>query len=148
MSAGVKINEPLCHLYDKNGVEVATKSTSIQKGMQKASFLTPDVYILNCPDMEITVTINPVVVHTNEATLSWTAPTGNTDNTPLIDLAGYKVYYGTGENDLSIVVDAAETQLKIKNLTPNITYYFAVTAVNDLDVESELSTITSKTIGE
>src|SRR4030042_1896878 len=28
-------------------------------------------------------------------TLSWDAPTTNADGTPLTDLAGYKVYYGT-----------------------------------------------------
>jgi ABC-type glycerol-3-phosphate transport system substrate-binding protein len=32
---------------------------------------------------------------TNSATLTWDAPTTNVDGTPLTDLAGYKVYYGT-----------------------------------------------------
>ena len=30
-----------------------------------------------------------------EVTLSWDPPTTNADGTPLTDLAGYKVYYGT-----------------------------------------------------
>jgi hypothetical protein len=30
-----------------------------------------------------------------QATLSWTAPDENTDGTPLINLAGYRIYYGT-----------------------------------------------------
>jgi hypothetical protein len=30
-----------------------------------------------------------------QATLSWDPPTTNVDGTPLTDLAGYKVYYGT-----------------------------------------------------
>ncbi|MFQ5610302.1 MAG: putative Ig domain-containing protein, partial [Woeseiaceae bacterium] len=31
---------------------------------------------------------------TGSVTVSWTAPTLNADGTPLVDLAGYRIYYG------------------------------------------------------
>ena len=67
-----------------------------------------------------------------KTTLTWDAPTTNTDGTPLTDLAGYKVYWGivsgiyTGNKDVGNVttVNIAETIA----LTPRGNYCFAVTA--------------------
>lgn len=144
--ADVKINKPLLKLVDANGVKVATDSTSIEKAMEKASALSNGVYTLILPNVTITVN-NPVVtqVSQGEVTVSWTAPTQNTDNSPLTDLAGFKVYYGLSESDLSNVVNAIGNKLTIKDLTSD-TYYFAVTAVNSLDVESDKSNVVSKVV--
>jgi len=82
-------------------------------------------------------------------TLSWRPPTENTDGSELTDLTGFKVYYGESENELTqtISIDSATTLAKvIENLTIEKTYYFAVTAVNSLGIESEMSNITSKFI--
>jgi hypothetical protein len=82
------------------------------------------------------------------ATVTWTPPTENTDNTPLTDLAGFKIYYGTDQSQLtqSIVIDdPAASSWEVSNLSGNTTYYFAVTAFNSNGVESELSSIASKT---
>jgi len=83
------------------------------------------------------------------ATFSWTAPTENTDNSQLTDLAGFKIYYGLTENELvnSISINSVETtSYVIENLSTEQTYFFAVTAVNELGVESEKSDISSKFI--
>ena len=75
------------------------------------------------------------------ATLSWTAPTLNTDNSPLTDLAGYKIYYGTEPGHYHAVVrldNPGITTYVVEYLTPN-TYYFAVTAFNSAGIESRLS---------
>jgi ABC-type glycerol-3-phosphate transport system substrate-binding protein len=40
----------------------------------------------------------------NSATLTWDAPTTNVDGTPLTDLAGYKVYYGTALGNYKVVI--------------------------------------------
>ncbi len=81
------------------------------------------------------------------ATVSWEAPTTTTSGAVLNDLAGYRIYYGVSQTDLSQVVDAGvglQTYV-IENLGPG-TWYFAVRAVTQLGVESDLSQIVSKTI--
>ena len=73
--------------------------------------------------------------------LSWTAPTENTDGTPLTDLAGYKLYYGrsTGSYDNSIQIDnSSVTTYRIDNLASN-TYYVVVTSFDATGVESAYS---------
>jgi hypothetical protein len=85
---------------------------------------------------------------TDSATLSWAAPTENTNGTPDTNLAGYHIYYGTEPNDLAQTIDvpgAANTTYVITGLSPG-TYYFAVNAYNGLGVDSDLSNIESTTI--
>ena len=82
------------------------------------------------------------------ATLSWQAPTTNTDGAALTDLAGYRIYYGTSATDLSDTIQLTSVGLQtyvIQNLASG-TWYFAVTAVASTGVESTLSVVVSKTI--
>lgn len=85
-------------------------------------------------------TIDVVQNADGSVTLSWAAPTLNEDGTALSDLAGYKVYYGTSSRSytVEIPVDLGTTTLMVDNLTPD-TYYFAATAINLADVESQYS---------
>ena len=82
------------------------------------------------------------------ATLSWEAPTTTTTGETLTNLAGYKIYYGVDENDLSESVSlnsvGVETYV-IENLGAG-TWYFAIKAVTAAGAESSLSNIVSKTI--
>ncbi len=76
------------------------------------------------------------------ATISW-------DKNPEPDIKGYKVYYGTasGNYDSSVWIDSADqTSYVFENLQEGNTYYFAVTAVDLADQESELSEEVSKNI--
>ncbi len=87
-----------------------------------------------------------VTATTGSATLSWNAPTTNTDGTTLTDLAGYKVYYGTSSGNYSTVINVGNvTTYAISNLAPG-TYYFAVTAYDSTGAESSYSNQGSKTI--
>jgi len=82
------------------------------------------------------------------ATLTWTAPTTNTDGSALTDLAGYHVYYGTSASALSTVIDIANpatTTYTIASLASG-TWYFAVNAYTTSGVESALSNTGSKSI--
>jgi hypothetical protein len=82
------------------------------------------------------------------ATLRWTPPTQNEDGTPIVNLSGYRVYYGTSTSNLNQVVtisSAGITSARIENLTP-ATWYFALKAYNSANVESSFSNIASKTI--
>jgi hypothetical protein len=80
-------------------------------------------------------------------TLSWEAPTQNTDGTPLLDLRGYRIYYGTTPQILNTVdVDnPGLTTYVIDNLTAG-TYYFAVTSYNSAGVDSLRSSEISTTV--
>jgi hypothetical protein len=89
----------------------------------------------------------PPVPGTGIATLSWTQPTENTDGTPITDLAGYHIYYGTDSSNFTQTLDIVEpttTSYVIRGLH-NGTYYFAVTAYNGFGIESAKSNIASKT---
>lgn len=81
------------------------------------------------------------------ATLSWQAPTQNTDGTPLMDLASYKIYYGTSEGNYpnQIPVNQGITTYVVENL-PADTYYFVTTAINSSGMESNYSNVATKII--
>lgn len=82
------------------------------------------------------------------ASLSWTIPTTNTDGTPVTDLAGYHIYYGTSPGTLNTVIDvpnAQTTAYEISNLSSG-TYYFEVSAYNSLGLDSAPSNEGTKTI--
>jgi len=82
------------------------------------------------------------------ATLSWDAPTADTNGQPLTNLAGYRIYYGESATTLSETVNLSGTGLQtyvIDNLAQG-TWYFAIKAVNTSGVESALSNVVSKTI--
>jgi hypothetical protein len=85
---------------------------------------------------------------TGSASLSWTVPTLNTNGTPVTDLAGYHIYYGTAPGALNTMIDvpgANTTQYEISNLSSG-TYYFAVAAYNSMGIDSADSNEGSKTI--
>jgi hypothetical protein len=86
---------------------------------------------------------------TGSALLTWVPPTQNTDGTPLTNLAGYVVYWGTTAgtypNSFRLTNPAATTYL-VENLMPGSTYYFVTTAFNSQNVESTFSNMGSKTI--
>jgi fibronectin type 3 domain-containing protein len=81
------------------------------------------------------------------ATLDWRAPTTNIDGSALIDLAGYRVHYGTSSGSYSQSIDVGKvTTYEVTNLSGGFTYYFVVTAYNQAGVESEPSSEGSKAI--
>jgi hypothetical protein len=82
------------------------------------------------------------------AKLTWVAPTEDTNGAPVSDLAGYYIYYGTDESDLSqvIPVAGADTTTYTINGLGSGTYYFAVSAYNTMGVDSAQSNIARVTI--
>lgn len=112
-----------------------TKATS---GTQALTNLTTNAsYVLTCRDAA-----------TGQAVLTWQPPTKNMDDTPLTDLAGFRVLYGTSAGSLGQSIDvpgAAKTSYTVDGLTP-ATYYFAVRAYNAVGGESENSNVASKVI--
>jgi Fibronectin type III domain len=89
-----------------------------------------------------------VTAASGTATLTWQAPTGNTNgSTPVTPLTGYHIYYGTSAAALnqSIVVGASTTSYEITGLSSG-TWYFAVAAMAADGTESPQSNVGSKTI--
>lgn len=82
------------------------------------------------------------------ATLSWQPPNANTDGSPLTDLAGYVIRYGTSLDDLAAEIridNPGLTTYVVTGLTP-ATWYFQVAAFNSTGMESAPSTTVSKTV--
>lgn len=82
------------------------------------------------------------------ATLSWQAPTTNSNGTALTDLAGYHIHYGTSASSLNQTIDVPNpgtSTYTVTGLTAG-TWYFAITAYTTSGLESSLSNEGSKTI--
>ena len=74
-------------------------------------------------------------------TLNWTPPTENTDGTPLTNLSGYDIHYGTSSGNYTQSISVSNAGIAtyvVDNLTPG-TYYFSVAAVNAAGTESPMS---------
>jgi Fibronectin type III domain len=74
-------------------------------------------------------------------TLHWLPPTENVDGTPLANLAGFDIHYGTASGNYTHTISVANPGIAtyvVDDLTPG-TYYFSVAAVNDQGTESPLS---------
>ncbi len=84
-----------------------------------------------------------------DVTLSCTAPTQNTDGTPLTDLDGFKFYYGNTQGGPypAVIDETDETKcgVIIFGLVPG-DWFFVSTAYNVAGVESDFSNEASKTI--
>jgi len=97
--------------------------------------------------------LTPFAIHVmqstrNNVTLAWTAPTENTDGSPLTDLAGYRIYYGTDPTELTNSIDINNVGVLtyvVGNLAQG-TWYFAVTAINSDNAESDFSYTVDTTI--
>jgi hypothetical protein len=85
---------------------------------------------------------------TAAVTVNWSIPTQNTNGTPLVNLAGYRIYYGTSANNLSQsaqVTNPGATSYALTNLAAG-TWYFEVADYTTSGVESSLSKIVSATV--
>ena len=85
---------------------------------------------------------------TGSATLTWGKPADNTNGTPLTNLAGYVLRYGTNLSALTSQLSVASpntTSVEINNLSPG-TWYFEIASVNASNVEGPFSSAASKAI--
>lgn len=95
-------------------------------------------------------TLNVAVVLNSNGTalLSWSPPTENTDGSPLIDLAGYKIRYGTSPGSYSDIItinNPGLTSYLVENLA-SADWYFIMTSFNAAGTESSYSIEVNKTI--
>jgi hypothetical protein len=68
---------------------------------------------------------------TETVTVSWTAPTTNTDGSPIGTITGYYIYYGPSPAAMTQTIrltdDPSATSYVVRHLAPG-TYYFSVAA--------------------
>ncbi len=91
---------------------------------------------------------DPPAASSNAVTLNWTPPTENVNGTPLTNLAGYNIHYGTASGDYTQTISVSNAGIAtyvVDDLTPG-TYYFAVGAVNSQGTESPVSSEVSATV--
>jgi hypothetical protein len=97
-------------------------------------------------DSELSSTV--AYINGSSATLSWSAPTENTNGSALTDLAGYNIYYGTDISALDqhiAIPTTGLTSYQIDDLDVG-TYFFAITSYSTDGAESAYSAIVSATI--
>ncbi len=76
--------------------------------------------------------------------LTWDAPSSYTDGSPLTDLAGYKIYYGTAHGNYTSSINVGNTtSISVADLSSSVPasglYYLAVTAYDTAGNESTFS---------
>lgn len=124
-------NAYACHGYGPWDGSEPVKGNSNTNGLTATT-----TFVLTCfnssgakASAKATVTVaNPGVSGT--ATLSWNAPTSNTNGTPVTPLQGYTIYYGNSEGSMThslAVSGAATTGAEISGLGSG-TWYFEVAA--------------------
>jgi PKD repeat protein len=85
---------------------------------------------------------SPAPAGVTNATISWAAPTENTNGSAVGALGGYKIYYGTTSGHYTAAIDVSNpglTTYVVDNLKIGATYYFAVAAFSAAGVEGALS---------
>jgi hypothetical protein len=98
------------------------------------------------PSFSIAVKSSTASTADGSVTLSWIAPTRNTDGTTITNLSGYRVYYGQSSGSYSRTLslpNASLTSVGLENLAAG-TWYFAVKAVATSGEESTFSQQVSK----
>ena len=87
---------------------------------------------------------------TDDDSIRWTRPDGNTDGSQLNDLTGYIIYIGATRESLThsfTIDDPTLTSYRVGDivasvrLNPGTTYYFAIIAINSRNLGSSLSNI-------
>lgn len=102
-----------------------TKNASTQNGIGKQKRGLFALLLLTATCLQFSAFAEKTV------TLAW-------DPSPGPDIAGYKIYYGTASGDYSQVITVGNTtNATVSGLVEGSTYYFAATAYNSFDLESE-----------
>jgi len=88
-----------------------------------------------------------ITTSTGSAVVNWTPPTQNTDGTPLTNLAGIRIYYGTTAANLtqSVQLAASQTSATISNLAAG-TWYFAGAVFTTSGAQSAMSSVVNASV--
>ena len=119
--------------------DIAKKNCMLRNLMTVGLMFLVGLFLIGCGDVASVNGIETGGGGTNSLMLSWTAPTTNEDGSPLDDLAGYKLHFGTQPGQYTQVVTVGSyTTAEIDDLGPG-TYYLSVTAYDIYGNESDFS---------
>jgi len=94
------------------------------------------------------VTVTGSTSSTASAVIDWIPPTKNTNGSPLTDLAGVRIYYGTSAANLSHMVQissSTQTSYTLGNLTAG-TWYFGGVSYTTTGAQSAMSHVVSMSV--
>jgi hypothetical protein len=94
------------------------------------------------------ITVSGSAPSTASAVIDWIPPTKNTNGSPLTDLAGVRIYYGTSAANLSHMVQissSTQTSYTIGNLTAG-TWYFGGASYTTTGAQSAMSQVVSMSV--
>lgn len=108
-----------------------------------------DVVITSAGGSVTSQTAQLTIIIDRSASLSWETPLLREDGSPLTanDITGYRIYHSTQDGSLETHydIDSETTTLALENLTSG-THFFAITAIDQAGLESDLSNIVSKQV--
>ena len=81
----------------------------------------------------------PSVTYSATIALQWNPPTTNSNGSTLVDLAHYRLYYGYKSRNYNFPPIYTNKPIANVTVSDGSNYYFAVTAVNSNNVESDYS---------
>jgi Putative Ig domain len=136
--------------FDKSTGRLYGTPTAVAVGKYSPIGITASdgYYQGSLPAFAITVPSQGASLPPSGVTIAWTPPTENTNGSALTNLAGYHIYYGTAQSNLSKVVDITNPGLAsyvVSDLSSG-TWYFALTSINTAGVESERSAVISTVV--
>jgi hypothetical protein len=134
------VNKPQWMWFDTNTGRLVGTATDAQAGRTFA-----DIRI-RVSDGVATAALAPFSIRvgagaTRDVTLTWAAPTRNTDGSRLNNLAGYRLFYGQASRRYSKSLNVPQPSTRsatIENL-PHGTWYFAIKSINNRGVASPYS---------
>jgi len=91
--------------------------------------------------------ITVTAVSLGSVTLNWTPPTENDDGSALMDLDGYRIYWGPSQGNYpnSVTIGSGLSSYVVENLAPG-TYVFVATSFNTAGDESVFSNPATKVV--
>jgi hypothetical protein len=146
-------NKPSCATFSTATGQLSGTPGSADVGTDAGIVISVTAGGISVSLPAFTITVAAAAVTTppptsGTATLTWAAPTDNTDGTPIDDLSGYVISYGTSASALTqtvTITSASATSYTIQNLAAG-TWYFAISAVETGGATSTLSSVVSATI--
>jgi hypothetical protein len=140
-------NKPAWATFNGSTGRLSGTPTTTSAGVYPAIVIsvTDTKDTVSLPAFSITVTAPTT---NGSATLSWTPPTQNTDGTPINNLAGFRIQYGTSANALTqtIAVNNPGLATYVVSGLSSGNWFFSVRAYDGGGAESANSNVVSTTI--
>jgi len=143
-------------IVKKPGWATFDSTTGVLRGTPKSSHVgTYNGIVISVSDGNTSVSLPAFSIKVDaaalgSATLTWVAPTERVDNTPLTDLAGFKIHYGqtSGNYSNQITINNPGISTYVVQNLPSGIWYFAVTAHDSAGQTSDFSNQGNTTIAQ